>query len=436
MLAHNRTELIYHYFDLPEHQKSTFLERLTRTSPELAQQIMPFLTLKDDDASALTELLSQHVTQVVQHQDTLTDLSGQKLGKYELSHLIGSGGFGVVYEATRQDQTFDQTLAIKVTRPKLQPLLGDSFIYQEAQILARLNHPYIAKVYDGGRHDDFSYIVMEKVNGEPLSTYLQKQHLEFDEKLNLFHQICQAVHHAHQSQVLHGDIKPENIMVQAENQPKLLDFNGTAAFSEQKNIRAFSREFASPEQLSGEFLTNHSDIYSLGKLLEWLMNGEKASTYLKKIITKATQISLNERYATVQSLSEDIQALVTKHPTSFEQRTLSRVMLRASQRHPIRALFALLTLTLVLVFTHTLNQKNRQLHHEKAVTEQMIFEVTHLFFNSKGLVPLPSLLELTRRRVLANPEMSAELKQKLIQAMMTPLPEKQQLNTDCLPDCS
>ncbi len=435
MLARTQTELIYHYFDLSDQQKDTFIQQLTATDPSLAQQILPFLSLDKHSASLMTELLCQHANHIVNQQEALTDLSGQLLGKYKLNHQIGSGGFGVVYHAERQDQTFEQTLAIKVTKPRLQDLLGDGFIYQEAQMLARLNHPYIAKVYDGGRYQALTYIVMEKVDGEPLSTFLNQQPLSDHAKLTLFTHICQAIGHAHQSQVLHGDIKPENIILQSDNTPKLLDFNGTAAYQEQHAVRAFSREFASPEQKSGGHLTNQSDIYSLGKLLRWLMATSATSIPLSQIIAKATHETLSERYLTVQALETDVQALLTRHPTSFEQPRLSRVLLRAAQRHPIRATLSMLMIMLAIGFTSALEQKNHQLQHEKAIAEQMMFEVTHLLFNSKGQVPLPSLLELTRRRVLANPELPTELKQKLLQAMLTPLPEKQQLDADCLTDC-
>jgi len=435
MLARTQTELIYHYFDLSDQQQAAFVQQLTATDPSLAQQILPFLSLDNHNASLMTELLAQHATDIVNQHDALTDLSGQLLGKYKLSHQLGSGGFGVVYQAERQDQTFEQTLAIKVTKPRLQDLLGDGFIYQEAQMLARLNHPYIAKVYDGGRYKDLTYIVMEKVDGEPLNAFLDQHALSERAKLTLFTHLCQAIGHAHQSQVLHGDIKPENIMLQSDHTPKLLDFNGTAAYQEQHAVRAFSREFASPEQMEGAYLTNQSDIYSLGKLLMWLMASSATASPLCQIIAKATQEQLSERYLTVQALEDDVQAILTLHPTSFERPRLSRVLLRAAQRHPIRAAFSMLMIVLAIGFTTALEQKNRQLQREKAIAEQMMFEVTHMLFNSKGQVPLPSLLELTRRRVLANPELPSELKQSLLQAMLTPLPKKQQLNTDCLTDC-
>lgn len=129
-------------------------------------------------------------------------------------------------------------------------MLGKRALFSEAQLLARLNHPCIAKVFDGGEYQGCVYIVMECVDGDTLNKYVQKKTLSTKNKLSIFKSICSAIEHAHQNHILHADIKPENILVDNLHQPKLLDFNLTQAINsntgEQNNeLVAFSREYAS-----------------------------------------------------------------------------------------------------------------------------------------------------------------------------------------------
>ncbi len=222
-LGSSKTQIYYHLLDLDDSQQQQYLATLQKSQPELYLQIAPLLAI-DQQQEQLTQLLGFCAHQATSHE---VDLSGEVISKYRLTHELGRGGMGVVYAAQRADETFEQDLAIKFIQSNLSQVLGQRALFDEAQLLARLNHPYIAKVFDGGLHDDSVYIVMERVFGQTLDAYLSLLPMEDGDKLLLFKQICEAMEHAHQHQVLHADLKPENILIDRNKRPKLLDFNLT-----------------------------------------------------------------------------------------------------------------------------------------------------------------------------------------------------------------
>jgi non-specific serine/threonine protein kinase/serine/threonine-protein kinase len=210
------------------------------------------------------------------------ELEGLHIGLYRLQERIGQGGMGVVYRAVRDDDVFHRTVALKLVHGTATPehLIRLSL---ERQILARLQHPNIATILDGGTTDEGQpYLVMEHVDGQPIDTYCDERGLGVRERLRLFHTVCGAVHYAHQNLVVHRDLKPANIVVTAEAQPKLLDFGIAKLLSVGIDpdlaptatlLPVMTPEYASPEQVRGETITTASDIYSLGIVLYELLAG-------------------------------------------------------------------------------------------------------------------------------------------------------------------
>lgn len=212
---------------------------------------------------------------------------GQRVGVYEISRCIGVGGMGAVYEAARADDQYRKRVAIKLLRAQT---MGDTAVRRfkrERQILATLEHPHIAALLDGGvTADGHPYFAMEYVEGEPLTTYCDTRNLSIAARLELFRQVCSAVQFAHQSLVIHRDLKPQNILVNAEGQVKLLDF-GIASLlpsaldgAEEETLtragaRALTPGYASPEQLLGLPIGTRSDVYSLGVVLYELLCGKR-----------------------------------------------------------------------------------------------------------------------------------------------------------------
>ncbi len=208
------------------------------------------------------------------------------IGPYRLLRELGRGGMGVVYLAERVDGHYRSRVAVKLLRNSPDADELHRRFLAERQILASLNHPNIAKLLDGGMTDGhLPFLVMEFVDGVPITNYCDRQRLSIDERLQLFHDVCAAVHHAHQNLVIHRDIKPSNILVTEDRRVKLLDFgiakllNPMLGPTEQPmtrtEFRVMTPEYASPEQVRGDALTTASDVYALGVVLYELLCGRR-----------------------------------------------------------------------------------------------------------------------------------------------------------------
>jgi serine/threonine protein kinase/tetratricopeptide (TPR) repeat protein len=211
---------------------------------------------------------------------------GRHTGPYELLEQIGSGGMGEVFKARRADDEYQRLVAIKLIRIGLDSVYVVHQFRHERQILAGFDHPNIARLLDGGSTADGSpYLVMELIDGERIDRYCDRLQLDTTARLRLFLQVCGAVQYAHQHLIIHRDLKPNNILVDHDGVPKLLDF-GIAKILEPRDapgsvehtrsvLRALTPEYASPEQIQGRQITTASDIYSLGVILYELLTGCK-----------------------------------------------------------------------------------------------------------------------------------------------------------------
>ncbi len=214
--------------------------------------------------------------------------TGERIGPYRIEREIGSGGMGVVYLAERADDAYRGRVAIKLLRGGAPgagavPGLVRRF-HGERQILASLDHPSIARLLDGGATaDGRPYLVMEHIDGSPIDAYCDSCCLSVRRRLELFREVCDAVHYAHQNLVVHRDLKPSNILINAAGTPRLLDFGiaklldperfAVAAEATTAGLRPMTPHYASPEQVRGGSITTASDVYSLGVLLFQLLTG-------------------------------------------------------------------------------------------------------------------------------------------------------------------
>jgi len=218
---------------------------------------------------------------LIEHQDRLL---GTRIGHYRVVSILGQGGMSTVYRAERDDAQYQQTVAIKVLHHSaLHPRLR-SRLHSERHILATLAHPSIARLIDSGELEDGTpYLVMEHVDGESIDTYCDSRTLFVRERLELFLQVCSAVHYAHRNLVVHRDIKAGNILVTGDGTPKLLDF-GIAKLLAPESLshtvpvtrlqeRILTPENAAPEQVLGRPITTATDVYGLGVLLYQLLTG-------------------------------------------------------------------------------------------------------------------------------------------------------------------
>ena len=209
-------------------------------------------------------------------------LVGRRLGPFDVTRRIGQGGMGVVYEAVRADAAYEQRVAVKtIWRGADSTVLLKRF-RTERQILAALQHPNIARLLDGGATDEgVPWLAMEYVDGVPIDAFCDDNKLGLDARLDLFRQVCAAVHFAHRNNVVHRDLKPSNVLVTKEGSVKLLDFGVAKLLDDPRmegtltgaGLSPFTAAYAAPEQVGGGAITAATDVYALGALLMTLLVG-------------------------------------------------------------------------------------------------------------------------------------------------------------------
>lgn len=277
-----RIEALFHEVaELAPEARDARLERATTEDPIVAERVRALLRAaerSDDFFEALHQRLGpgESAPQTV-------DYAGRRVGAYVLDALIGRGGMGAVYRARRADEQFDQTVAIKLVPVGLFSESALQRFRAERQTLARLDHPNIARLFDGGVLDDGTpYLVMELVAGASIDRWCDERRLGVRERIEKLLVVLDAVQHAHQSLVLHRDLKPDNVLVSDRGDVKLLDFGISTSLEEVASESTRTRRaapltpaFASPEQLAGRPLTTASDVYSLGVLAYVLLTGRR-----------------------------------------------------------------------------------------------------------------------------------------------------------------
>ncbi|MBX7174185.1 MAG: protein kinase [Pyrinomonadaceae bacterium] len=315
--------------DFPADERQAFLDK--KCPDEIIRREVESLLAANSEAEDFLNNVSavQLIHDSYNHNEKII---GQKIDKYLIKKEIGRGGMGVVYLAERED--FQQQTALKVIKRGMDSDAILERFARERQILASLNHPFIARLLDGGTTGEgLPFFVMEYVEGISLDEYCQKNDLGEKEKLELFRKICVAVIFAHQKLVVHRDLKPSNIIVTPDGTPKLLDFgiakllNSTDANETQTNQRVLTPAYASPEQIRGETVSTATDVYSLGlnlqKVLDTGMTGErKLSGDLQAILTTALHPEITRRYGSVENFSEDLRRYLEGLPISARKDSL------------------------------------------------------------------------------------------------------------------
>jgi serine/threonine protein kinase/TolB-like protein len=264
-----------------EPERRLFLDEQCRSDPALRDEVDRLLAA---DAQAPARIAATVGDAMQLFRTSISP--GMRIGPYEILAVQGEGGMGIVYRARRNDEVFQKEVAIKVVKRGLGTDDLDRRFRRERQILARLEHPFIARVLDGGSTDEgLPYLVMEYVEGQNLLDYARDHGLDVTARLALFAQVCEAVAYAHHNQVVHRDLKPGNILVDTKGRPRLLDFGiaklvGTAGAAERTDATAtvgglglLTPRYASPEHVKGEPITERSDVYSLGVILYELLTG-------------------------------------------------------------------------------------------------------------------------------------------------------------------
>jgi serine/threonine protein kinase/Tol biopolymer transport system component len=267
--------------------RRAWLDKLSPEHRELAQYLRAALLPGDSQAAELKSLSTLPKLGAADHEGSVAASglqSGARVGPYELMRLLGAGGMAEVWLARRADGAFNRELALKL--PMLTTLRADlePRFARERDILASLEHPHIARLYDAGIDNrGLPYLAMEYVRGQPLTSWCDTHRLGIQERLESMLQVLEAVQYAHEKQVIHRDLKPSNILVTESGQVRLLDFGvskllGAADDEEQVQLtsiygRALTPDYASPELLHGNTVDARSDIYSVGVLLYEMLTG-------------------------------------------------------------------------------------------------------------------------------------------------------------------
>ena len=274
--------------DLPPEERQRFVEERCGDDAELRSLVNGILergdasgAFLDETRRSLIDAYSEGAIPLIVDESEETPPEEQ-IGRWRLVRRIGRGGMGTVYLAERADGQFEQRVALKLLRRGIDTEDVLSRFRAERQILATLNHPNIARLIGGGATSDGRpYLVMELVEGEPITAFADSRRLTVDQRLQLFVTVARAIQYAHRNLIVHRDIKPGNIMVANDGEVKLLDFGIAKLLDEstadaphtQTGSRLFTPEYASPEQLRGETVTTASDVYQLGVLLYRLICG-------------------------------------------------------------------------------------------------------------------------------------------------------------------
>lgn len=323
--------------EVPTRERAEFLSVACNGDAALRARVESMLEADRSSATFLRGVLQEEVRQAsAEDQQTAENrLLGRRFGPWRITGVAGRGGMSSVYRAVRDDDQFHKQVALKVLRYGLDSEFAGVRFRYERQILAQLEHPNIARLIDGGQtsaeEEEIPYLVMELVSGAPITTYCRAKRLSLAARLQLFLAVCAAVRYAHAHMVVHRDIKPGNILVDAEGAPKLLDFGIAKLMDPSLNAGELSRtstgfrmmtpEYASPEQVRGEPVTAATDIYSLGAVLYEMLSGERAHRITKddplevaKVVcqTAMTRPSLRAPAAMRKALEGDLDNIVLK----------------------------------------------------------------------------------------------------------------------------
>ncbi|WP_411833311.1 protein kinase domain-containing protein [Pseudoxanthomonas mexicana] len=260
--------------ELDARARAQQLSILRAEDPALADELEKLLALEDQDEDFMAEPLLERSAPAGALQ------AGTLVGPYRLESLLGEGGMGLVWLATRADGLYQRRVALKLLRPGLaDPNLRLRFT-REREILARLEHPNIARLLDAGIGAlGQPYLALEYVEGVPITDYCKSRELPLEARLALFRQVCDAVSHAHANLIVHRDLKPSNILVTPAGEVRLLDFGiakllddpEPAPLHPRTEVRAFTLHYAAPEQVRGEPVSTRTDVYSLGVVLYELL---------------------------------------------------------------------------------------------------------------------------------------------------------------------
>ncbi len=369
--------------------------------------------LFEEASDDLASLPTDHIT------------TGSTIGSYIIKEKIGEGGMGSVFRAERAGKDFTHEVAVKIIQKHRATKENIQRFRKEQQILANLKHPGIARLYDGGvTEEGFPFIIMEYVDGSPITTYCSEQNCSVAERIELFKKVLSAVQYAHENLTIHRDLKPDNILVDRQGNVKILDFGISKLLEDddidltRTNAQVLTLRYASPEQIKNGVITTASDIYSLGIILYKLLTGKepfdlddltryqvekvivenepstpssivegslkaKLKGDIDAILMKAIRKEPESRYRTANDFINDLNRYfeglpVTAREDSFRYRA-NKFMRRHKQGVAVFSAIVLLISALVGFYTWRITQERNQAQLEAEKSRQITEYIKEIF---------------------------------------------------------
>lgn len=440
-------ELFHEALELPAGERRGWLREVCGDDTEMFGEVESLLGSDADGAGRILEGKIEPAFTALLRADT-----PERAGPYRLVRELGRGGMGTVYLGERDDDEYQTKVAIKLVRRGMDTGIILNRFYRERQTLARLQHPNIARLLDGGTTSEGEpYIVMEFIEGEKITDYCRQHELSTGRRLELFLDVCKAVDYAHRQFVVHRDLKPGNILVDRTGAVKLLDFGICKLLQTQPVAGDETAEFgptpltpdySSPEQVRGEATTIVSDVYSLAAVLYELLTGvrpHKIAEYtlrgiergiceeeilkpssvcesralsrqlqgdLDNILLLALQKDPRRRYETIEQFAADIRRHLAHQPVKARPDTLAyRTGKFVRRRHGLVVSGALVLLTLlagVLVSMRSARIANENLQLVRQLSNTFVFDVYDVVRDLPGSTRARQLIVQTGLSYLDN----------------------------------
>lgn len=370
-------EMLYKLYiqaiQLPINERESFV-RSQPISQQATTQLLEMLKEDDQDFTLSSQLLLESTA----YQELLQ--IGDTISVYQLTDVLGKGGMGTVFKASRIDGIFAQTVAIKVISPLLKGTLDTTKLVYEANVMAKLQHHHICAVIDAGVTESGQhYIVMEYIQGTKGSNFFDDHLIPLKLKLSVYRDLCETIEYAHQQHVIHGDIKPDNLVIDDKLQLKVLDFGisqmltsrQSAALTPVNKFHGVSNGYASPELVKGEGPSVSSDVYALGAIASKIIKSsvfasQKEDRELTCLVNKAMADSASDRYQAVWQLQQDIESYLNNQViSSYPANTLYRFKKLVVKRRPISSLLCLCVVVFCSLLMINLFTQYQQVQYEK-----------------------------------------------------------------------
>jgi hypothetical protein len=411
-------ELFEQALPLPSGERTVLLDAACGVDDVLRREVVSLLASHSAGGGFLQHRIENALSSF--YQTTVAGGQPARVGPYRLVRELGRGGMGTVFLAERDDDEYRAQVAVKLVRPGMDTEFILARFRRERQTLARLQHPNISRLLDGGTTEGgLPYFVMEYIDGPWLTDFARQRRLTIEDRLRIFVEVCSAVDYAHRNFVVHRDLKPGNILVGPDGVPKLVDFGICKLLrggppSATDSVGAMTPDYASPEQIHGDAVTPLSDIYSLGAVLYQLLTGTCARRFggltpigieqaawmaiprpsaaaadrtvarrlkgdLDNILMRALETEPHRRYDSAAQFAEDLRRFLGREPVHARPQTVRYRAVKFLQRrrmHVLAAAAVFVALSAGLaVSLHEAHVASSRQQQVRTMADKLVFDV-------------------------------------------------------------